>query len=114
MLGRIALFAVLLMGCSAGDTATSEDDLQAKADEEWFYNGSMPVLEQPAITVSLAGNTARLSGLLPLSASTPNLPNVKTSLVNGRTRIDAVYPIATARPGKSNSSPGTYSFYYAM
>jgi hypothetical protein len=112
---RFALFAVLLMGCSADDgVATGEDDLQAKADEEWFYNGAMPVLDQPAITVSLEGNTARLSGLLPLNATAPNLANVKSSLENGRTRIDAVYPIATARAGKSNSKPGTYSFYYAM
>src|SRR4051812_14996477 len=111
---RFALFSVLLMGCSADVTGVSEDDLQAKADEEWFYNGPMPVLEQPHVTVSLAGNTAHLTGLLPLKATAPNLPNVKTSLENGRTRIDAVYPIATARAGKSNSKPGTYSFYYAM
>jgi len=117
---RTLLFALLLgslplAGCSAADDAQSaEDDLQAKADEEWFYDGPMPALEQPRITVSLAGSTARLSGLLPLGANVPNLPNVKTSLENGRTRVDAVYPIATARAGKSNSSPGTYSFYYAM
>lgn len=103
-----------LVGCSAGDAQSNEDDLLAKADEEWFYAGEMPVLEQPRITVSLEGNTARLSGLLPLNASAPDLPNVKTSIENGRTRIDAVYPIATARAGKSNSSPGTYGFYYAM
>lgn len=112
---RFALFSVLLMGCSADDgVATGENDLQAKADEEWFYNGAMPVLDQPAITVSLEGNTARLSGLVPLNAKAPNLPNVMTSMENGRTRIDAVYPIATARAGKSNSKPGSYSFYYAM
>ena len=114
MFARMAFFSVLLMGCSADATGVAEDDLQAKADEEWFYNGPMPVLEQPHITVSLAGNTARLSGLLPLNATAPNLPNVLTSIENGRTRIDAVYPIATARAGKSNSSPGIYSFYYAM
>ena len=114
MLSRMALFSVLLMGCSADVNGVAEDDLQAKADEEWFYNGPMPALEQPRITVSLAGNTARLSGLLPLNATAPNLPNVMTSIENGRTRVDAVYPIATARAGKSNSSPGTYAFYYAM
>jgi len=107
---------MILMGCSAAEDGVTagEDDLQAKADEEWFYNGEMPALEQPKITVSLEGNTARLSGLLPLNAKTPTLANVKTSLENGRTRIDAVYPIATARAGKSNSKPGSYSFYYAM
>ena len=103
------------MGCSAGDeVATGVDDLQAKADDEWFYNGPMPVLEQPAITVSLAGNTAHLSGLVPVNAAVPDLPNAMTSSVNGRTRIDVVYPIATAAIAKNNSKPGAYSFYEAM
>ena len=114
---KALVFALLLAGCAfapADDVQTSQDDLKAKADEEWFYDGPMPVLEQPHITVSLAGSTARLSGLLPLNASVPDLPNVKAKLENGRTRIDAVYPIATARAGKSNSRPGSYSFYFAM
>ena len=112
----LAGFFACLTGCAVAteDADSTEDDLKAKSDEEWFYNGPMPVLEQPHITVSLEGNTARLSGLLPLNASVPDMPNVKAKSENGRTRIDAVYPIATARAGKSNSSPGSYGFYFAM
>jgi hypothetical protein len=38
---------------------------------------------------------------------------VKTKIENGRTRVDIVYPIATAAPPKTNSKPGTYSFVQA-
>jgi hypothetical protein len=38
---------------------------------------------------------------------------VKTKQVSGKTQVDIVYPIATAKPGKSNSRPGTYNFYEA-
>ena len=57
---RFALLSMILMGCSAAEDGVTvgEDDLKAKADEEWFYNGEMPALEQPKITVSLEGNTA--------------------------------------------------------
>lgn len=105
---------VVACGPQAEEVATEDDELAAKANEEWFYNGTMPMLESPKITVSLEGNTARLSGLLPINASVPSLPHVRAMMENGRTRIDAVYPIATARPGKTNSKPGTYSFYLAQ
>src|SRR5512139_3215576 len=102
-----SLAAPLATGCVA-ETATdddatpsSEDELQARADAHWFYNGALPVLEQPKITVSLKGNTAHLTGLLPLGSSIPSLPHVKVKTEGTRTRIDAVYPIATARPGKT-------------
>lgn len=111
------LTAPLAIGCMADageDTApTSEDELAARADAEWFYNGAIPALEQPKITVSLKGNTAHLTGLLPQGTTLPALPHVKVKAEGSRTRIDAVYPIATARPGKSNSSPGTYRFQSA-
>jgi hypothetical protein len=119
----LALLASLslptLVGCAAEtagdlpDSAESEDALASKPDEHWFYNGAMPALEQPKITVSLKGHTARLSGLLPQGTTLPVLPHVKTTLENGRTRVDAVYPIATAKPGKTNSRPGTYKFHFA-
>lgn len=112
------LAAPLAIGCAAetGDeapAASSEDDLVAKADEHWFYGGAMPVLEQSKVTVSLKGHTARLSGLLPKGTTLPALPHVKTKLEGDRTRIDAVYPIATARPGKFNSTPGNYALQFA-
>lgn len=111
------LAAPLATGCIAetgtDDPATAQDELAAKADAEWFYGGALPALEQPKITVSLKGNTAHLTGLLPLGVTLPQLPHVKVKAEGSRTRVDAVYPIATARPGKSNSSPGTYRFQYA-
>jgi hypothetical protein len=113
---RLACLALLLVGCSdaSSDVDVTDEELAQKATEEWFYTGPMPALEQPHITVSLEGNTARLSGLLPVNATLPALPHVKTIIENGRTRVDAVYPIATARPGKTNSSPGTYHFQLAI
>lgn len=107
----------LVCGCAADvgtsdaeadSTASTDDELLARADAEWFYGGPMPALEQASVTVSLKGHTARLSGLLPVGATLPSLPHVRLTAEAGRTRVDAVYPIATARPGKSNSRAGTY------
>ena len=105
-------------GCAADPTAagaeSSEPELKAKADEHWFYAGPLPALDNASVTVSLEGNTARVSGLLPASAlELPPLPHVRTKSENGRTRLDIVYPIATAAPPKTNSNPGTYSFVQA-
>ena len=105
-----------LVGCAAPVEEAAlqgEDELAAKADEHWFYSGAMPALEQPQITVSLKGHTARLTGVLPLGITLPALPHVKTKIENGRTRVDAVYPIATARAGKTNSAAGHYTFEFA-
>ncbi|CAN5227203.1 hypothetical protein BH09MYX1_BH09MYX1_49710 [soil metagenome] len=119
LLALLVCFAApMSTGCAAQlasdeDVAPSEDELQKRADAEWFYNGTLPALEQPKITVSLKGHTAHLTGLLPLGSSVPNLPHVKVKTEGTRTRIDAVYPIATARPGKSNSRPGNYKFQLA-
>lgn len=105
-------------GCAAesttGDEESSEDALAAKADEHWIYAGPLPALSNAKITASLAGNTAHVTGYLPTGAAPlPDLPHVKTSIENGKTRVDIVYPIATAAPPKTNSKPGTYSFYEA-
>lgn len=114
---RWLMLAVLFgaTGCAAevGEEESTEDPLVARADAHWFYTGAMPALEQPKITVSLKGHTAHLTGLLPQGATLPALPHVKTRVENGRTRVDAVYPIATARPGKTNSTPGAYTFQFA-
>jgi hypothetical protein len=94
-------------------TEGSEDDLVAKADEHWFYNGTLPKLEGAKVTVSLKGHTARVSGLLPAGVTIGALPHVMTKPEGARTRVDVVYPIATAMPGKSNSRPGAYEFQLA-
>lgn len=116
------LFATSMFagGCAADATDDSapvegsEDELVVKADEHWFYSGPLPTLKDAKVVVSLAGNTAHVIGYLPAGAAAPpQLPHVKTRIENGRTRLDIVYPIATAAPPKTNSRPGTYNFYGA-
>jgi hypothetical protein len=118
---RLPLFlvtaVVVLAGCAAetneppGDS--SEDALVAKADDEWFYAGPLAALQDAKVTVSLAGHTLHVTGFVDPATALPELPHVKTKVVGLRTQIDVVYPIATAMAGKSNSRPGTYSFYEA-
>jgi len=122
------LFLLLLAGAAGGcgsTTSDEDDDLQisgedalvAKADEHWFYSGPMPALRDAKVYASLAGNTARVVGYLPEGVTTRDeiarLPNVRLTPEGARTRLDVVYPIATAAPPKTNSRPGTYSFYGA-
>lgn len=112
--------SILAGGCAAetgsddAEAEANEDALVAKADEHWFYTGPLPALKDAKVIVSLEGNTAHVIGYLPAGAAElPELPHVKTRIENGRTRVDIVYPIATAAPPKTNSRPGTYSFYGA-
>src|SRR5687768_5391004 len=117
LLGVLAL-TVLSAACTAaaddGNPATGDDDIiSGKVDDHWFYSGEIPKLDNPQVTVSLAGHTAHVTGTLPAGSTAPNLPHVKAKQVGGKTQLDIVYPIATAKPGKSNSRPGTYNFYEA-
>ncbi len=117
LLGVLAL-TVLSAACTSevddGNLATGDDDIiSGKVDDHWFYSGALPKLDNPSVTVSIKGHTARVTGTLPAGSAAPNLPHVKTKQVDGKTQIDVVYPIATAKPGKSNSRPGTYNFYEA-
>ena len=119
-LGVLLATSILAGGCAADpgsaedEGEASEDALLAKADEHWFYTGPLPALKDAKVIASLEGNTAHVVGYLPAGAAAlPTLPHVKTKLENGRTRVDIVYPIATAAPPKTNSRPGTYSFYGA-
>ncbi|MBX3192184.1 MAG: L,D-transpeptidase [Labilithrix sp.] len=112
--------SIMMAGCAVdsdvdADPEASEDSIVAKADEHWFYSGPLPALREAKVVTSLAGNTARVVGYLPDGVTAlPAFPNVKlTPSANGRTRVDIVYPIATAAPPKTNSRPGTYSFYGA-
>lgn len=106
-----------LAGCSAAEEddggETSESELRRRVDAAWFYDGPLPALEEANVTVSLKGNTARVSGYLPAGVSLRSLPHARTFDEGYRTRVELVYPIATARPGKSNSRPGQYEFQMA-
>lgn len=99
----------------ADDDAESSEDaiVSRKVDDHWFYSGPLPTLQSPSVTASLTGHTARVTGYLPAGTRLPELPHVKTKAENGKLRVDVVYPIATAKAGKSNSRPGTYSFHLA-
>jgi hypothetical protein len=121
-LGLMLASSIFAAGCAADPASddegesgeSSEDALVAKADEHWFYTGPLPALKDAKVIASLEGNTAHVIGYLPPGAAElPPLPHVKTRVENGRTRVDIVYPIATAAPPKTNSRPGTYSFYGA-
>src|SRR5678815_3483350 len=91
-----------------GDSA--EGALTRRVDAAWFYDGPLVALEDANVTVSLKGNTARINGYLPLGTEIADLPHVKGQQEGDRLHVDIVYPIATARAGKSNSGPGVYNF----
>lgn len=93
----------------AADVGGGEDALVAASDNAWFYGGPLPQLASPTVTVSLTGHTARVTGFVPAGTELPDMPHLRTSPAGAQTRVDLVYPIATARPGKSNSSEGWYS-----
>jgi hypothetical protein len=122
-MSRLAALAILASSVAAGCLAEPEDDadleigedaLAQKADEHWLYTGPMPVLEAAKVFVSLQGHTARVSGLLPAGARVPDLPHVRAQAEGARTRLDVVYPIATAAYGVANSVPGReYGFEHA-
>lgn len=103
----------VLTGCAADQAAgdeggnISEDELRKGAAEQWVYNGTLPHLENPAITVSLTAHTARVTGYLPADF-TGRLPYYADTLVEGaRTKVAVVYPVATG--AEVNSQDSSYS-----
>ena len=113
-LGLLALpltASTVLSGCAADTTegeadegAFTEDELRKGSAEQWVYNGTLPHLDNPSVTVSLTAHTARVSGYLPAGWSSP-LPYYADAMQDGaRTKIAVVYPIAT---GSSVNSQGT-------
>ena len=110
----LAACAISLAGCGGGggmaDEPVAEGDaeLAQKATDHWFYAGALPKLETPRVTISLAGHTAHVVGFVPAGTALPSLPHVRTRADSGKLRLDVVYPIATARPGKTNATPGDY------
>ncbi len=110
----ITLASLLATACAASsgdDTGgeSSEDALTKKADAEWFYDGPLPALKDATVTISLKGHTVRVSGYA-AARTIVQLPHVRATPDGDRLKLDVVYPIATARPGKSNASAGEYQF----
>jgi hypothetical protein len=104
------LFAACAANTDDGTASGGQDLVSSKVDDEWFYGGPLPMLEQPSVTASLKGHTAHVTGLLPGDTQLPDLPHVKTKPEGDKLRVDIVYPIATAMPGHANARPGTYHF----
>lgn len=114
LLGSLLATAACASSSGSDDTGeTSDDALTKKADAEWFYDGPIPALADPNVTVSLKGHTARVTGFLPSSVDVSKVPHVKSFPAGDKQRVEIVYPIATARPGKHNSDPGVYHFQVA-
>ena len=96
--------------------------LDARADHHWMYAGLLPALDEWHVVVSLAGHTARITGLLPAGYDAP-LPYwaEPTARSDGRVELAVVYPIATARvkdergapTGAANATPGDYAYVSA-
>lgn len=111
----VALSVCPVIACAAPSgeaddvTESTESELAKSADDHWFYGGPLPMLESSRVTVSLEGHTARISGLVPTGVDLPAElpPHVRVKSEGGRARLDAVYPIATARAGKGDSRPGS-------
>ena len=109
-LAAVATATAALTGCAtdADDVeengAETEDMLRKGSAEQWVYNGTLPHLEDAAITVSLTAHTARVHGYLPAGWD-GQLPFYADSVQEGgRTHVAVVYPIAT---GSSVNSQGT-------
>jgi hypothetical protein len=98
----VALAALATVGCAAqseedvvNDEDVTEDELRKGAAEQWVYNGTLPALDNPSITVSLTAHTARVTGYLPAGWNQALPYYVDTLAEGGRTKIAVVYPIAT-------------------
>ncbi|MBX3258896.1 MAG: L,D-transpeptidase [Labilithrix sp.] len=111
VLAALPLAMSTLVGCAAegeeedvSDGEVTEDELRKGAAEQWVYNGTMPQLDQPSLTVSLTAHTARVTGFVPAGWNQPLPYYADTITEGGRTKVAVVYPIAT---GSSVNSQGT-------
>jgi hypothetical protein len=113
LLALLALFALVAPTAACSGPADQEgvdgeDELRKGSNaDQWIYDGTLPHLESPAITVSLQAHTARVTGYLPAGYDAAQLPYyVDTLDEGGRTKIAIVYPIATG--ASVNSQPRDY------
>jgi hypothetical protein len=117
-----ALFALPLVvasfaatGCAADAEGQGEEPVagdegelaQGSNADRYVYNGKLPHLEEPSITVALTPQTVRVTGFLPDSYDRAQLPFFVDSLQEGgRTKVAIVYPIATG--SSINHQPNDY------
>lgn len=90
----------------------------------WVYEGLLPVLDTPRVTISTGGLTARLSGLLP-EHYRGQLPfyALTSPGPRGRVAVDVVYPISVGNKTLKRDTdglpvvdapPGTYTPVWAF
>ncbi|HEY8074277.1 MAG TPA: L,D-transpeptidase [Labilithrix sp.] len=94
---------------SSGDDGgdVTEDQLRKGAAEQWIYDGPLPALDSPSITVSQTAHTVRVTGYVPSTFDLGKLPFYADKLTDGlRTKIAVVYPIATG--AEENAEPASY------
>jgi hypothetical protein len=108
----LAALALPLMHCAgaeddgaAADDQT-QDELRGRGNERWVYNGPLPHLVSPSITVSLTAHTVRITGAIPgdWNGSVPFY--AERTKEAGVTKLTVVYPIATGE--EVNAQPATY------
>lgn len=114
-----ALASLVACTTEVGDdeepAASTTGELAKLDGAHWIYDGPMPALTNPRVTVSLAGHTLRLEGTFQGSISTfAGMPHVKTKRNNGVVRVQAVYPIATAAAGYPNPAARTTAIVSAF
>jgi hypothetical protein len=116
-LSLLLLASAAAVGCAATDEGATGSDNGASEDElrqgpnsaRWVYNGKLPHLENPSIVVGQTTHTVRITGFLPADYDQNDLPFYTADTatpVDGRTRIDVVYPIATG--ASVNHQPNNY------
>ena len=106
----VVLLLLPLLACAApvADQVEEADDPLAYDGQsyKWIYEGPLPALQQPTITVSLMSHTARVSGYLPATYAGV-LPYYADAVVEGgRLHVAVVYPVAS---GALTNAPGPYA-----
>jgi hypothetical protein len=109
-LALVAL-ALPLMHCGAQDDDAADgdqtqDELRGKGNERWVYNGPLPHLVSPSITVSLTAHTVRITGGIPQGWDGTVPFYAERTKEAGVPKLTIVYPIATGEA--VNAQPATY------
>lgn len=118
----LTLSAPLALAACASDTETNDqpvpaengtaDELRVRGQAAWFYSGPLPALEDPSVTISLKGHTARVRGYIPNGKPIPGAPHLRASHDGSRFLVDIVYPIATG--ASYSAAVGTYTLERAI
>lgn len=97
---KLVALVIVIAGCrnapkDANDSEARNLWASVGQSDEWYYNGPMPALEGAEIFASQTAHTLRITGLVPenFKGALPAYANAE--VIDGRTRVNVVYPIAT-------------------